>query len=71
MHVVAYRNFPGLLAAKSISFGVSGEKHLATVSQLSGHGVVGPYVPIGLYCELSSLLDNSETFVTFYKTKLA
>jgi len=29
------------------------------------------YVPIGLYCELSSLLDNSETFVTFCKTKLA
>jgi len=29
------------------------------------------YGPIGVYCELSSLLDNSQTFVTFCKTKLA
>jgi len=29
------------------------------------------YVPIGLYCEPSSLLDNSEIFVTFCKRKLA
>jgi len=77
MYAVAYRNLSGLLAMKTLHLTVSGEKHLATVTTHKSHNylvvvvTVVLYVRVGLYCELSSLLDNSETFVTFCKRKVA
>ena len=74
MYAVAYRNLSGLLAMKALHLTVSGEKHLATVTTHNYLVVVVTvvlYVRVGLYCELSSLLDNSETFVTFCKRKVA